>query len=101
MGEVCARLQIAAEYVVFGHMHRAGPRDADDPGRWAAPNGARLVSTGSWTDEPALATADGRYRPGTGVRVDADGPPRAVTLVDTVCSREVPGNNTGGLKTLT
>jgi hypothetical protein len=80
MGQVCARLDLRARYVVFGHMHRAGPRAQDHPGPWIAPTGAGLVSTGSWTHEPALATPDGRYRPGTGVRLDDTGAPRAVTL---------------------
>jgi hypothetical protein len=80
MGEVCERLDLRAPFVVFGHMHRAGPRPEDDPAPWLAPTGSRLVSTGSWTHEPGLAAGE-QYRPGTGVRVDATGPPRAVRLV--------------------
>jgi hypothetical protein len=79
MREVCARLRLDAAHVVFGHMHRDGPRPGDDPAAWIAPAGSRLVCTGSWVDEPALAPAG--YRPGTAVRVDASGAPRLLELL--------------------
>ena len=48
MAEVADRLGVGAEYVIFGHTHRAGPfpEDADDD--WAIPGGGRLINAGSW-----------------------------------------------------
>ena len=82
MGEVVARLGIDARYVVFGHVHRAGPLEAD--GVWATPTGTRLVNSGSWVYEPALIRdAAGRdpFWPGTVVVVDDDSPPALRTLL--------------------
>jgi hypothetical protein len=82
MGQVCERLGLRAPFVVFGHMHRSGPWPEDDPALWRSPTGARLVNTGSWVHEPSLAAGDPLYRPGTGVRVDATGPPTLVRVLD-------------------
>jgi hypothetical protein len=87
MGEVCARLGLEADHIVFGHMHRAGPWPGDDPAPWLAPTGARLCCTGSWVHEPALVRGDGPggpYWPGTAVRVEAAGAPRPVRMLDDV-----------------
>jgi predicted phosphodiesterase len=77
MEEVCARLALDAAFVLFGHLHRAGPWWDDDPAAWTARTGTRFVNTGSWVGDPGLRAADGgdRYRPGTCVVVGADGPP--------------------------
>jgi hypothetical protein len=80
MGEVCARLGLDARYLVFGHMHRAGPRAGDDPAAWTTPRGTRLVCSGSWVAEPALER-NGGYRPGTAVRVEDAGAPRVEAIL--------------------
>lgn len=83
-GEVCARLSLEAAFLVFGHLHRAGPLPQDDPVAWTAPTGTRLVNTGSWVHEPRLDADDelGRHREGTLVRVSADGPPVLEDVLD-------------------
>jgi hypothetical protein len=73
MREVVARLELDAEYVVFGHTHRAG--------------GSTLINAGSWSvspNWPALPPHDDPYRAGTCVVVDDAGPPRLVSLLDDV-----------------
>src|SRR5207247_11151224 len=45
MGEVGERLGIEADWVVFGHPHRRGPREAEDP--WIAGGGVRLLNARS------------------------------------------------------
>ncbi len=77
MAQVVERLTIEASYVIFGHLHRPGPDEADDPG-WTTATGVQLVNSGSWVYEPAyLGTtpADSPYWPGTCVVVAGDGPP--------------------------
>jgi len=79
MGEVVERLGIAAEHVIFGHTHRAGPWPGDAPEAWMASTGARLVNTGNWVYEPHFLTRnpnESPYWPGVGVVVDDEGPPR-------------------------
>ena len=94
MREVCARLGLEARHVVFGHMHRAGPRSGDDPGPWTTPRGTRLVCAGSWVEEPALARVAG-YRPGTAVRVEADGAPRVGAILGGEAPVALPHLDTG------
>jgi hypothetical protein len=94
MREVCARLGLDARHVVFGHMHRAGPRPGDDRTAWTTPAGGRLVCTGSWVDEPALAHEPG-YRPGTAVRVPDAGPPRVEAILGDVAPAPLLRFDTG------
>jgi hypothetical protein len=84
MGEVALRLGLGDAYVVFGHTHRAGPLPGDDEREWLAPQGARLVNTGSWTyaaifltDEPG----ESPYWPGAAVLVEESGPPVVLRLL--------------------
>jgi hypothetical protein len=93
MGEVVERLGIDAEYVLFGHTHRAGPlaRDAAD-GDWRTPSGALLLNTGTWIHEPALLgqrPQESPYWPGTCVIVTDDGPPRIENLLRDVSQDEL------------
>jgi predicted phosphodiesterase len=84
MGEVCRRLGIGAEWVLFGHTHRAGPLERDDAGEWRVPGGPRLVNTGCWVHERVFLGDDGPrspYWPGTAVEVGPDGPPRVSNLL--------------------
>jgi hypothetical protein len=85
MDEVCARLGVTADYVIFGHTHRAGPLPGDDPGEWMTPAGSRLINSGCWVHEPAFMGANpaqSPYRTGFCVVIDDDGPPRVLNLLD-------------------
>ncbi len=85
MDEVCARLGVSADYVIFGHTHRAGPLPGDDPAEWTTAGGGRLVNSGCWVHEPAFMGDDpsqSPYRTGFCVVVDDDGPPRLLNLSD-------------------
>jgi hypothetical protein len=95
--EVCGRLGLAPEHLVFGHVHRAGPRPGDDPAAWTAPPATRLHCAGSWVHEPALVGAAGPaspYWPGTALRVDAGGAPRLVAMLGDVADLECPPHHT-------
>ena len=61
MAQVLDRLRIDADYVLFGHLHRAGS--------WRVERETTLLNTGSWID------GDTPYRPGTCVFVRENGPP--------------------------
>ena len=84
LGEALRRLGVDAEYVIFGHTHRAGPFPTDDPAEWIAPTGSRLLNTGSWLYQRHFLTARPNaspYWPGTAVLVEAEGPPRLMRLL--------------------
>jgi hypothetical protein len=87
MGEVVERLGIEAEWVLFGHTHRRGPREGEDP--WTAGGTTRLLNTGSWVHSPSVlgaTAAESGWWPGTVAEID-DGEPRLVHLLDDL-SRE-------------
>ncbi|HEX2233885.1 MAG TPA: metallophosphoesterase [Thermoleophilaceae bacterium] len=78
MRTVVGRTGVRADYVVFGHTHRAGPLPGDDPAEWALGEGSSLVNSGSWLHEPVLLGEDPEsspYFPGTVVRLREEGPP--------------------------
>jgi len=79
---VAERLGIDAEHVIFGHTHRAGMIDGDEPAEWLTPNGARLHNTGCWVFSSTFARGpESPYWPGTAVLV-ADGErPRLLRLL--------------------
>ena len=83
---VLANLGVEARWVLFGHVHRLGPGERDDPAVWAvAPGGGALLNTGSWLYERLLA--QGRrpphpYWPGGAIVLDAGQPPAAVGILD-------------------
>ena len=85
---VCAGLGVRADYVIFGHTHRAGPLPGDDPAEWVTDRGSRLVNSGCWVHEPAFMGADparSPYRTGFAVLVedtDPPAPPRLINLLD-------------------
>ncbi len=90
MAAVTARLGVEAEHVLFGHVHRAGPRDGDDALEWRY-GGAQLWNTGCWVYEPLLlagATPPHPYWPGGALRID-DGAITPVGLLDDVDPREL------------
>jgi predicted phosphodiesterase len=87
MRDVVEKLRIDADWVVFGHTHRRGPREGES--EWLTPAGARLVNTGSWVHSPGLlgrTAAESGWWPGTAGVVE-DGEPRLVHLLDEL-SRE-------------
>lgn len=83
LGTVAERLDVDAEHVIFGHLHRAGPLPGDDLAEWS-PRRHRLHNTGTWVYEPLLlagAHPPHPYWPGAAVIVE-DGEPRTVGLLD-------------------
>ena len=91
MCRVVERLGIDADWVIYGHTHRAGPLPGE--GDWRAPTGARLMNCGSWTWSPQLAggtAGRGPYWPGHAVIVDEAGPPRLVGILEDVPEAEMP-----------
>jgi hypothetical protein len=86
-GEVLSVLRLQPRYALFGHTHRAGPLQRDDPSEWITKTGVQLLNTGSWAHESTAfmfeEPADNPYRPGFAVEFDGEGPPRLVNLLDT------------------
>jgi hypothetical protein len=86
LARVVHRLDVDAEWVIFGHVHRCGPLTADDSQEWRGPGGRpRIVNTGSWVYEPLLvhrATPPHPYWPGGGILLEDGGEPRAIGLLD-------------------
>ena len=86
LARVVHRLGVDAESVIFGHVHRCGPLNADDPQEWRGPGGRpRIVNTGSWVYEPLLvhrATPPHPYWPGGAILLEEGGEPRAIGLLD-------------------
>ncbi len=84
MGAVVGRLGIDARHVLFGHTHRAGPLDGDDPADWGLDGGGSLINCGSWCSDRDGLDPTGRrpYRPGGAVELHDGGPPRLVRLID-------------------
>lgn len=77
IAEVVRRLDIEAEYVVFGHTHRPGPL-AGEEGDWTLPGRrgrppTRLINAGSWVYQPLFLGAgpsESPYWPGRCVVVE-------------------------------
>jgi predicted phosphodiesterase len=67
MAEVVRRLEIGADYVLFGHLHRAGS--------WRIDDGTTLVNSGSWLD------ADTSSPPGTCAFIRSEGAPELKRLL--------------------
>jgi hypothetical protein len=83
--EVVRRLAIPAEYVIFGHTHRAGPLPGDDVDEWVAGTGPSMVNSGSWVfSREFIGARPGRspYRAGFAVVVDDEAPPQVINLLD-------------------
>jgi Calcineurin-like phosphoesterase len=83
MAQVVDGLGIEARYVIFGHLHRAGPLGGDAQS-WRTRSGTRLVNSGCWIYEPAYlraAAAESPHLPGTCVLVRDEGPPELRRLL--------------------
>ena len=68
MSRVADALAPDAEHVLFGHTHRRGPLDGDDPAEWSTLAGKRLWNSGNWYLESTFigGTAErSPYWPGT------------------------------------
>ena len=100
MVEISTRLGIDARSIVFGHVHRLGPRNERPAvmrrSQWApARGGPRVYNTGSWVYEPVLL--DGvdpphPYWPGGAVLVADGDEPRALALLDDLSGDELRGS---------
>ncbi len=83
--EVMGRLGVDADYVIFGHTHRAGPLSQARAANWRGPQGRTAINTGSWILEPAFLgprPESSPYRAGFCVLVDEAGPPELRNLLD-------------------
>jgi UDP-2,3-diacylglucosamine pyrophosphatase LpxH len=82
-----------ADWVIFGHVHRRGPRPRDEPARWSGTGGRPgLLNTGSWRYEPVVVRGlDGSasYWPGGAVSIGEDGIPHSVGLLEGLSEREL------------
>jgi predicted phosphodiesterase len=86
MAQVVDGLGIEARYVLFGHMHRAGPRPGEGE-RWRTAIGAQLVNAGCWVYEPAYlgaTSAQSPYWPGTVAFLRDDRRPELKHLLEDV-----------------
>ncbi|HEX4806547.1 MAG TPA: hypothetical protein VFU94_11665 [Conexibacter sp.] len=95
MAEAVERLGIGAAgaaHVLFGHTHRAGPRDRDAGFAWTTASGVRLHNSGCWVAERQFLSDtpyESPYWPGTAIRVEASGPPRELRLLDGLGAAEI------------
>ena len=90
LAHVTLRLEVEAKWVLFGHVHRAGPLDAAAWRPW--PQAPALLNTGSWCHEPLLVEGSSPanpYWPGGAILIDGAQPPRALRLLDDVPAREL------------
>ena len=90
--EVVHRLGITAPYLLWGHSHRAGPFEVDDPAEWLAPGGTEILNTGSWVYQRHFLSERPNgtpYWPGTAVLVEDDGSPRLIRLLGERGHREL------------
>ena len=92
MAHVAHALEVDADYVIFGHVHRLGPLAHDESSQWLGLDGAQqLINTGCWRFEPIIC--QGRltshsYWPGGAVTIEADGVPRPVNLLADLSERD-------------
>jgi Calcineurin-like phosphoesterase len=79
---VVERLGIEARHVIFGHTHRCGMFEDDEPAEWLTPNGVRLHNTGSWVFSRTFSSGpESPYWPGTAVLIEDGEPPRLLHLL--------------------
>jgi hypothetical protein len=85
VGEVARRLGVTPEHLVFGHTHRTGMLDGDDPAEWRTPSGIALHNVGAWVHDPQfIGRGPGNrspYWPGGAVALGDEGPPRVERLL--------------------
>jgi UDP-2,3-diacylglucosamine pyrophosphatase LpxH len=92
MARVAMTLGVQADWVVFGHVHRAGPGPGED---WRPLDGGpRIVNTGSWIYEPLLldhVTPPHPYWPGGAVLIEDGAAPQVVGLLDDLDRAQLAG----------
>ncbi|MEY2442748.1 MAG: hypothetical protein QOJ46_2174 [bacterium] len=85
LAEVARRLALKPPHLLFGHTHRTGMLERDNPGEWRTPAGTHLHNTGCWVFEThfmgRLPRGESPYWPGGAIVVDDDGPPRLERLL--------------------
>jgi hypothetical protein len=86
LARVAQRLGADADWVIFGHVHRCGPLERDDPARWQSIEGRpKIANTGSWVYEPLLvhrATPPHPYWPGGAIMLEDGAQPQVMRLLD-------------------
>ena len=84
LAETARRLELAPAHLLFGHTHRTGPLDGDDPSEWRA-GATRLHNTGCWVYEThfmgSAPPGVSPYWPGGAIEIGDDGPPRLERLL--------------------
>jgi len=92
MAQVVQALDVQADWVIFGHVHRRGPLPNDPGTRWlGAGERQSLVNTGCWRYERVLlhrSSPPNPYWPGGAVALDDDAPPRALGLLDQLTEKD-------------
>ncbi|MET0604703.1 MAG: metallophosphoesterase, partial [Baekduia sp.] len=77
LAHVVERLGVEAEWVIYGHVHRNGPREGDEVALWSGPGGrARQGNNGCWRYEPQRQHRGGAPHPewpGGAVVIDREG----------------------------
>ena len=85
LAEVAGRLGLKPAHLIFGHTHRTGMLERDQPAEWRTPSGTRLHNTGCWVFEThfmgGLPRGESPYWPGGAIALDDDGPPRLERLL--------------------
>jgi UDP-2,3-diacylglucosamine pyrophosphatase LpxH len=93
MARVVRRLGVDADWVIFGHVHRAGPLAGDSQKQWEGPGGRpRFLNTGAWLYEPLLvdrSTPPHPYWPGHAVVLEPGSDPQVVGLLDGLTADEL------------
>ncbi|WP_372790692.1 metallophosphoesterase [Paraconexibacter sp.] len=93
LARVVHRLGIDADDVVFGHVHRLGPRSTDTAEQWTGPGGVpRIWNTGSWVHESLLLhrmRPPHPYWPGGAVLVHGDGRIEPLMLLEDVAAEDL------------
>jgi hypothetical protein len=85
MARMIDALGVRADHVVVGHLHRAGPLAGDAAWEWRTEHGGRLWNSGCWVHNGVPLSGEGPgspYWPGRAVRIDADGRPELLGLLD-------------------
>jgi hypothetical protein len=86
MQRVVRHLRVDADWVLFGHLHRAGPLAGESTDRWQTADGAqRYLNPGSWLYEPLLVDRSEPphpYWPGGAVRLEPGSEPKVIGLLD-------------------
>lgn len=86
MRTALSRLGVGAAHVIFGHTHRTGMLDGDDPGEWRA-GSTQLHNAGSWVHEARFIAGGGPqapHWPGGAIALGRDGPPALHRLLASV-----------------